>query len=88
MKQPQKERAAAPTTALTTKHRNGSYQSAEPLSSLKVLVGGLLLFGNKKQKVFWPFFDATLRLYVDLKLACQSEPEKAESTNTGQRVSE
>jgi len=83
-KTPEKEGAAARTTALTTEHRNGSYRSAPALSSLKMLIGGLLLFGNKSQKAFWPFFDTTLRQYLDLKLACQSEREPLQSTNGGQ----
>jgi hypothetical protein len=57
-----------------------AYPKTESLSSLKMLIGGLLLFGNKNQKVFWPFFDATLRQYVDLRLISQSGPELSGAT--------
>jgi hypothetical protein len=58
-----------------------AYPKAESVSSLKILVGGLLLFGNKNQKVFWPLFDALLRQYVGLRLISQGGSEQPESTN-------
>ena len=82
-----KTKIAAAGTAAKQKERHGiAYRKPVPLSSLKILIGGLLLFGNKKQKVFWPFFDATLRQYLDLRLASQSALEQPESTKAGQRT--
>ena len=81
------KKAAVLPAAGTNKLHTIAYRSAPPVSSLKILIGGLLLFGNKSQKVFWPFFDATLRQYLDLKLASQSALEQPESTNATQRVS-
>ena len=62
------------------------YQKRKRLSSLKLIVGGLLLFGNKKQNAFWPFFDAMLRQYLDLKLASENTSDKPGATNGVQRV--
>lgn len=56
------------------------YRKAMPLSTLKLGIGELLLFGNKKQKVFWPFFNAILRQYIDLRMVSQSGTEQPGST--------
>jgi hypothetical protein len=53
--------------------------------TIREVLGVILLFGNKSQKAFWPLFDATLRQYVDLRLACQSAPGQ-EPANASQRV--
>ena len=66
------------------------YLKAESLSSWKMLVGGILLYGDKKKDVFWPFFEAMLRQYIDLRIsqsAFQGRSDCAESTNLMQRVS-
>lgn len=88
-KTPEKERAAcfAQQAALTNTLHNESYRTAPAMSRLKVLIGGLLLFGNKNQKAFWPLFDATLRQYVDLRSAYLSELQQPEPANASQRVS-
>jgi len=78
IKTPKKERAVVGAAAQTNKYQNESYQRAESLSNIKLLVGGLLLFGNKNQKAFWPFFEAILWQYVDLRLASQSVSEPLE----------
>ena len=56
------------------------YPQTKSLSSLKIIIGGLLLFGDNSKKVFWPFFDAMLRQYVNLRLASQSESEPSGAT--------
>jgi len=63
------KKAAAVTAATQKKRHSKGYPKADSLSSWKMLIGGLLLFGNKQQKVFWPFFDAMLRQYVDLRIS-------------------
>ena len=65
------KKAAAGTAAGKMKLQDKAYLKADSLSSLKLIIGGLLLFGDKDQKVFWPFFDVTLRQYVDLRLVSQ-----------------
>ncbi len=82
-----KTKKAVVGTAKKNELRNKAYPKAESLSSWKMLIGGLLLFGNKSQKVFWPFFDATLRQYVDLRLASKNASDKPGLTNSRQRVS-
>ena len=64
-----------------------TYRKAIPLSSWKMFIGGLLLFGNKSQKVFWPFFDATLRQYLDHRQVSKSGSDKPGAKNSRQRVS-
>jgi len=83
-KKPDKERAAHLRQQAATKNhlRNKAYLQVESLSTLEMLIGRLLLFGNKSQKVFWPLLDATLRQYVDLRLASQGVSDKPESTNS------
>lgn len=80
-KTPQKERAAAPTTAPKCDLPNKPYQRTSQESSMKLIVGGLLLFGDKNKTVFWPFFDVTLRLYIDLRLVSQDGTERSGATN-------
>lgn len=46
------------------KLQNRAYPKPAPLSSLKVFIGELLLFGNKQQKEFWPFFEVLLAQYI------------------------
>ena len=70
----------------TTNLLKPSYQRLSSLSSLKVIIGGLLLFEDKNEKEFWPSFDAMVREYVDLRLAPQSVREKPGTTNAGQGV--
>lgn len=56
------------------------YPQSESVSSLKILIGGLLLFGDRSQTVFWQFFEVMLRQYVDLRLTSQSESEPSGAT--------
>jgi hypothetical protein len=81
-----KKAAAGARTAAGNKLHRIAYPKIESLTSWKMLVGGLLLFGDKKKKVFWPFFDAMLRHYEDLRLVSQSGPEQPGATNGGQKV--
>ncbi len=55
--------------------RNGEYRKPIPLSSLKTLIGELLLFGDKQREEFWLLFEVLLLEYV------QNIPDKPESTN-------
>jgi hypothetical protein len=77
-----KNAAACGTAATLNELHCGPYPKPAPLSSLKLFMGELLLFGNKRRKVFWPFFDAALRQYVDLRLASQSIRDKPELKNS------
>jgi len=79
-----KKEAAGLTAARQDECHNELYPSVKSLSSLKILIGGLLLFGNRNQKVFWPFFEATLRQYVNLRVASQSGSDKPGATKSGQ----
>jgi hypothetical protein len=72
---------AAETAATKIKLLIEPYQKSEPLSSLKIQIGELLLFGDKEKKVFWPFFDAMLRRYFDLILVSKSGSERSGATN-------
>ena len=81
------KKAVAGTTAGNIKLHRISYPKAESLSSWKMLIGGLLLFGKKDQKVFWPFFDATLRQYEDLRVVSKNGSDRLGANNSRQRVS-
>jgi len=74
------KKAAGLTAAKYNKRHNKAYLQAESLSTLEMLIGGLLLLGNRKQKAFWPLLEATLRQYVDLRLTSQHGSDKPEST--------
>ncbi len=50
------------------KLQNRTYPKPAPLSSLKTLIGEILLFGNKQRKEFWWLFDSKLRQFYDLKM--------------------
>ena len=76
------KKAAVLPAARKNKQHCKSYPKAESLSSWKMLIGGLLLFGNKNQKVFWPFFDATLRQYEDLRLVSKDASDKPGATKS------
>jgi hypothetical protein len=78
----EKVRAAAPTTAPTIEPQNRVYLTTTSRSSLKTLIGGLLLFGDRKPKAFWPLFDVLLRQLVDLRLASQSRSDKPGATKS------
>jgi len=62
-KTPTKERAAAPTTAPTIEQQRTAYRKADALSSMKLQIGELLLFGNKQRGEFWSLFEVLLRQY-------------------------
>jgi len=62
------------------KQQTEPYQNGNSLSSLKLIIGGLLLFGNKDKKVFWPFFNAMLRQYIDLRLASNNGSGRSGAT--------
>ena len=55
------------------KRRYESYPQAGSESSLKLLVGEVLLFGNKQRKEFWPFFEALLAQFYQIRP--QNPPE-------------
>lgn len=76
------KKAVAGTTAGYDERHNRAYPSAKSMSTLKTILGGLLLFGNKKQKAFWPLLEGTLRQYVDLRVASQSVSDKPGATNS------
>jgi hypothetical protein len=67
MKTPTKK-AAAVTAAGKKKLQNETYPKPAQLSSLKMLIGELLIFGNKERKETWWLFETKLRQYVDLKI--------------------
>ncbi|MHC4426745.1 MAG: hypothetical protein ACYSYV_11715 [Planctomycetota bacterium] len=75
------KKAVAGTTAKYDKRQHQTYPKTDSLSSRKAFIGELLLFGNGRRKVFWPFFDATLRQYTDLRLAFQDASETPERTD-------
>ena len=68
-KPPEKKRAAASMTAPTIKLHQIAYRQTKSLSKTKIIIGGLLLFGDKNEQAFWPFFSAILRQYIDLKMS-------------------
>ena len=43
--------------------RSKSYRKPKPLSSLKLQIGELLLFGNKECRELWSLFEVLLRQY-------------------------
>ncbi|MCP4611792.1 MAG: hypothetical protein GY845_24075 [Planctomycetes bacterium] len=45
-----------------------AYPKPAPLSSLKMLIGELLIFGNEQRKETWWLFDSKLRQFYDLKI--------------------
>jgi len=75
------KKTAAGTAAGKMKLQSKAYLKADSLSSWKVLVGELLLLGNKDKKAFWPFFDVTLRQYIDLRLVSQDGSGRSGATN-------
>jgi hypothetical protein len=78
-----KKKKAAGLTAASNNERNKAYLSTKSLSTLKIIVGGLLLFGNAERRAFWPLFDVLLRQLEDLKLASQSRSNKTGQTKSG-----
>lgn len=48
--------------------QNKAYRKSAQLSSLKVFIGELLLFGNKERKETWWLFDSKLRQFYGLKM--------------------
>jgi len=80
------KKAAGLTAAKYNKRHHKPYPKAESLSTLEMLIGALLLFGNKDQKVFWPFFEAMLLQDISLKLASEKTSHKPGATNSGQTV--
>ena len=75
---PKRKRAArlGQQAASKTELHKRTYPKDTPLSILKLGIGELLLFGNTSQKVFWPFFNAILRQYIDLRLVSQDGSEQ------------
>jgi len=55
-----KKKAAVLPAAKTNRQRIKQYPKATPMSSLKLAIGELLLFGNKQRKEFWLLFEALL----------------------------
>jgi hypothetical protein len=60
---PEKEWAAAPTTAPKINLQSKPYQKTSQVSSLKLQIGELLLFGNKQRREFWSVFEILLMQY-------------------------
>ena len=89
-KTPQKERAAAPTTAQKYDLQVKPYQKTSQASSLKLQIGELLLFGNKECWEFWGVFEVLLRQYIDIRISqggFQGCSACVESANVGKKVS-
>ena len=63
------KKAAGLTAAKKNKLRYKAYRKPAQLSSLKTLIGELLIFGNKERKKTWWLFDLKLRQYVDLRIS-------------------
>ena len=63
------KKAAASTAAGQKQLQNKTYHKSVQLSSLKMLIGEFLIFGNKQRKEFWWLFEKELRCYVDLKIS-------------------
>jgi len=63
------KKAAGLTAAGQKQLHKESYQKSAQLSSLKILIGEFLLFGNKQRKEFWWLFESKLRNYVDQKIS-------------------
>ena len=60
-----KTRAAG--TAPKNNHQSESCQIDERLSSLKLQIGGLLLFGNTERMELWGLFEILLMQFIELK---------------------
>ena len=41
------------------------------------------MFGDRKTKVFWPFFEAMIKQYIDLRVASQSASDEPGATKSG-----
>lgn len=74
------KKAAVLPAAGNIKQQIEPYQNGNSLSSLKLIIGGLLLFGNRQHKGFWPFLDVTLRQYIDLRLISQDGSGRSGAT--------
>ena len=71
---PEKERAAARTTAPIIEQHNGSYRKPAPLSKTNLKENlGLLLYHlqspltKKQRRMSWQLFEVVLRQYYDVK---------------------
>jgi hypothetical protein len=64
-----KKKAAGLTAAQQNQLPLESYPKAGSESTLELLIGGLLLFGNAERRAFWPLFDVLLRQYIDLRIS-------------------
>lgn len=64
-----KEMAACLPEQAAVKNRlhEKQYQNSPPLSTLKLGIGELLLFGNKQRGEFWRLFEVLLIQYIELK---------------------
>ena len=51
-----------------TEFQNLQYSKPAMKSSLKIHIGELLLFGDRKQGNFWKRFESKLRRYADLQI--------------------
>ena len=63
------KKAVAGTTAKYNKRQHAQYRKVPAVSSLKMLIGELLIFGNEQRKETWWLFDSKLRQYVDLRIS-------------------
>lgn len=78
------KKAAAGTAAKKNELHNKAYRKPVPLSSLKTLIGELLIFGNKERKEFWQLFEVLLTQYVQNLTEYPSErPRAATSEKVG-----
>ena len=75
------KKAAGLTAAVRKRRHSTAYFRPVSISNIKTIIGGLLLFGDKDRKSFWPFFEVTLRQYMDLRLASQSGSDTPGSAN-------
>ena len=77
--------ACLPEQAAGKNHlQRKTYQKAMPVSRLKLVLGELLLFGNKKRSEFWPLFEALL---VQSYQGSSQSPVKGRDTAPGLTIS-
>lgn len=76
-----KTKKAVVGTAKRYELQTKTYPKTAQLSSLKVFIGELLLFGNKQRKEFWELFGILLTQYVQNLTEYTSEPPESTNSN-------